>query len=143
MATSIQPYLTLHGRCEEALAFYQEALGARIDMIMRFDESPDPVPEGMLPPGFEKKIMHASFRVGESVLMATDGCENSGALSGFSLSLALTEESDADRFFTALSHGGEVTMPLGRTFWSPKFGMVTDRFGVSWMINVLPAPERA
>lgn len=133
----IQPYLMFGGRCEEALEFYRTALGAQIDMLMRFQESPDPPPPGMLPPGFENKIMHASFRIAGNVLMASDGCEVGSQFNGFSLSISVATEAEADRYFAALSDGGQVQMPLAKTFWSPKFGMLTDRFGVSWMVNVV------
>jgi PhnB protein len=134
--TTIVPYLTFSGRCEEALEFYKKALGARVEMLMRFDEAPDPVPEGMLAPGFEKKVMHVSFKVGDSLIMASDGCDDTGKFGGFSLSITLTDRDAAQKYFAALSDGGKVTMPLGKTFWSPLFGMVEDRFGVNWMINV-------
>jgi PhnB protein len=135
----IQPYLMFGGRCEEALEFYRTALGAQIDMLMRYQDSPEAPPPGMLPPGFENKVMHASFRVGGNVLMASDGCEQGQEFNGFSLSISVTEETEAKRFFSALADGGTVQMPLAKTFWSPCFGMLTDRFGVSWMINVLTA----
>ncbi len=133
----IQPYLMFGGRCEEALEFYRNALGAQVDMLMRFSESPDPTPPGMLPPGFENKVMHASFRIGDNVLMASDGCEVGAKFKGFSLSIAVATEAEADHFFNALSDGGQVQMPLTKTFWSPRFGMLTDRFGIAWMINVV------
>lgn len=133
----IQPYLMFGGRCEEALEFYRNALGAKVDMLMRFSESPDPTPPGMLPPGFENKVMHASFRIGDNVLMASDGCEVGAQFKGFSLSIAVATEAQADHFFNALSDGGQVQMPLTKTFWSPRFGMLTDRFGIAWMINVV------
>ncbi len=133
----IQPYLMFGGRCEEALEFYRTALGAQIDMLMRFQESPDPPPPGMLPPGFENKIMHASFRIAGNVLMASDGCEVGSQFKGFSLSISVATEAEAERYFAALSDGGQVQMPLAKTFWSPKFGMLTDRFGISWMVNVV------
>lgn len=133
----IQPYLMFGGRCEEALEFYRNALGAQVDMLMRFSESPDPTPPGMLPPGFENKVMHASFRIGDNVLMASDGCEVGAQFKGFSLSIAVATEAEADHFFNALSDGSQVQMPLTKTFWSPRFGMLTDRFGIAWMINVV------
>ena len=135
----IQPYLMFGGRCEEALEFYRTALGAQIDMLMRFSESPDPPPPGMLPPGFENKIMHASFRIAGNVLMASDGCEVGAQFKGFSLSISVATEAEADHYFAALSDGGQVQMPLAQTFWSPKFGMLTDRFGIGWMVNVVTA----
>jgi PhnB protein len=134
----VQSYLFFDGRCEEAVEFYKKALGAKVEMLMRFKESPDPPPPGMVPPGFDNKVMHTSFRIGDTVVMASDGCSDRKALfQGFSLSLAVEKEADADRLFAALADGGQVQMPLGKTFWSPRFGMVTDRFGVGWMINVV------
>jgi PhnB protein len=133
----IQPYLMFGGRCEEALEFYRTALGAEVEVLMRFSESPDPTPPGMLPPGFENKVMHASFRIAGNVLMASDGCEVGAQFKGFSLSISVATEAEADRYFSALSDGGQVQMPLTKTFWSPRFGMLTDRFGIAWMINVV------
>ena len=135
----VEPYLFFGGRCEEALEFYGKALGAKVIMMMRHKESPEKQPPGMLPPGFEDKIMHASFEIGETTVMASDGCEQGNKFGGFSLSLAVHSEAEAERAFTALSEGGEVQMPLTKTFWSPRFGMLTDRFGVGWMVNVLPS----
>lgn len=135
---TIEPYLMFGGRCEEALEFYKTALDARIEMVMRFDEAPDQPPEGMLAPGFEKKIMHASFWVGDSMVMASDGCDTSSKFGGFSLSLTVKTEADADKYFNALADGGKVNMPLGKTFWSPRFGMLEDKFGVCWMVNLVP-----
>ncbi len=132
----VQPYLFFNGRCEEAFAFYQSAIGARPDMLMRFKDSPEPAPEGMMPENWEEKIMHASIRIGDDLLMASDGCAGGEAFAGFSLSLTLPDASACERAFQALADGGEVTMPLGQTFWSPCFGMLTDRFGLGWMITV-------
>lgn len=135
----IQPYLFFGGRCEEALEFYKITLSAQVNMVMRYSDSPEAIPPGRLAPGFEDKVMHASFRVGGSVLMASDGCEEGLGFSGFSLSLALPNEDEAKRLFAALSEGGEVTMPLSKTFWSPSFGMLTDQFGIGWMVTVKEA----
>ena len=138
----IQPYLFFNGRCEEALEFYRKALGAEVQMMLRYKESPEPPPPGMVPPGFENKIMHTSFRVGETVVMASDGCSSEKAkFDGFSLSVSVPNEAEADRVFAALSDGGKVEMPLSRTFWSPRFGMVEDRFGIGWMISVPAARQ--
>ena len=134
----IEPYLFFGGRCEEALEFYRTTLGAQVEMIMRFKESPEPPPPGSIPPGFENKVMHASFRIGTSRLMASDGNGEGANFAGFSLSLAVPSEAEADRAFAALGEGGKVGMPLTKTFWSPKFGMLTDRFGLGWMISVAP-----
>jgi PhnB protein len=133
-AMQVEPYLFFEGRCDEALEFYRNVLGAEVTMLMRFKESPEPE---MCLPGAENKVMHANVRIGNTTLMASDGrCEGQPAFRGFSLSISLTDEAEAERIFSALSNGGEVQMPLARTFWSPRFGMVADRFGVSWMINV-------
>lgn len=132
----IQPYLFFGGNCEEVLEFYQAALGAEIDMIMRYKDAPEQPPEGMLAPGYENKVMHASFRVGPAVVMASDGCGEACDFGGFALSLSLENAAECEKAFTALTEGGEVKMPLGETFWSPCFGMVQDKFGVLWMITV-------
>ncbi|MCC6507671.1 MAG: VOC family protein [Pirellulaceae bacterium] len=135
-SSRITPYLFFSGRCEEALDFYQHALGAKIGMVMRFDESPSPPPEGMLQPGFEKKIMHADFTVGRMQIMASDGCDDKSKFEGFRLALSLPTEADARRAFDALAEGGAIDMPLTATFWSPCYGMVTDKFNVGWMVMV-------
>jgi PhnB protein len=132
----LQPYLFFGGRCEEALEFYRTTLGAQVEMLLKYKDSPEPQPEGMLPPGFENKVMHSSFRIGEGALMASDGCGEKLNFEGFSLSLTWPTEAEARRVFAALADGGKVTMPLAKTFWSPCFGMVTDRFGLGWMIGV-------
>ncbi len=135
--TLIQPYLFFGGRCEEAIEFYRSALGAEVVMLMRMEESPEPPPAGMLPPGMEKKVMHGCLRIGDATFMVSDGCCSGGAnFDGFSLSLTLPTDAQVDRAFVALAEGGEVRMPLGKTFWSPRFGMVADKFGVGWMLSV-------
>jgi len=133
---TVETYLFFNGRCDEALAYYRTALGAQVDFIMRYNESPDAIPPGVLPPGFEDKIMHASFRIGETRLMASDGSELGANFTGFSLSLSLPTVAEVERAFSALADGGKVGMPLAKTFWSPCFGMLTDRFGISWMLTV-------
>jgi len=133
----IQPYLFFNGCCEQAIEFYRQAVGAEVEMMMRFKDSPEPCQPGMVPPGFENKIMHTSFRVGQTMVMASDGCSAEKTnFQGFSLSLSLPSEAEADRVFAALADGGQVRMPLAKTFWSPRFGMVQDRFGIGWMITV-------
>jgi PhnB protein len=135
----IQPYLFFNGRCEEALAFYGEKLGAKVEMLMRFKESPEPPQPGMVPPGSEDKVMHASFRIGDTTMMASDGgCSGQTNFQGFSLSLIVPDDAEAERTFAALADGGKVQMPLTRTFFSSRFGMVADRFGVGWMVLVAP-----
>ena len=133
----VQVYLFFNGRCQEALDFYNKAVGAEVLMLMRFKDSPEPPQPGMIPPGSEDKIMHASVRIGNSIVMASDGrCEGQPGFQGFALSLSLPNEADTDRVFAALAEGGQVQMPLAKTFWSPRFGMLTDRFGVGWMVSV-------
>ena len=134
----VDAYLTFSGRCEEAVRFYQRALGAQVEMMMRFSEAPDSPPPGMLPPGSGDKIMHSSFRIGDTMVMASDGLAFGGPeFKGFSLSIAVASEAEAERVFNALLDGGKVTMPLGKTFWSPRFGRLAARFGVAWMVNVV------
>lgn len=139
----VQPYLFFNGRCEEAVEFYRKALDAKLEMLMRYKESPEPAsPPGGLPPGFENKVMHAEFQVGGTKIMVSDGCSaQAPRFEGFALALPVDTEPDADRRFNALAEGGKVMMPLMRTFWSPRFGMVQDRFGVLWMVMV-EAPDR-
>ena len=134
---NVQPYLFFDGRCEEALEFYRKTLGAETLMLMRFKESPEPCDPSMVPPGSENKVMHSTFRVGDATLMASDGnCKGQAKFAGFSLSLTVSSPAEAERRFTALGEGGQVQMPLAKTFFSPSFGMVADRFGVSWMVYV-------
>jgi PhnB protein len=138
--TSVHPYLFFGGRCEEALEFYRTALGAEVVMLSRFKESPEPQPG--LPECFEEKVMHASIRIGETMLMASDGrCEGQANYEGFSLSITVPDEAEATRVFAALSEGGLVTMPLAKTFWAAQFGMLQDRFGVGWMVSVMHKPS--
>ena len=133
----IESYLFFNGRCEEAIEFYKKVLGAEVQLLMRNKESPEPHAPGMLPPGSENKVMHATLRVGSSNLMVSDGrCDGKPEFKGFTLSLDAATEAKAERLFSALADGGTVQMPLAKTFWSPKFGMVADRFGVGWMVSV-------
>ncbi len=132
----VQPYLFFDGRCEEAVEFYRSALGAEVTALLRFKDSPDP---GMCVPGAGEKVMHASFRIGETTVMASDGrCQGQPSFQGFSLSLTVPDDAEAERLFAALADGGQVQMPLTKTFFSSRFGMVADRFGVPWMIVVAP-----
>ena len=134
LVQTVQPYLFFDGRCEEAIEFYRTALGAEVIMLSRFKDSPDP---SMCAPETEDKIMHASFRIGDTSLMASDGrCQGKSKFEGFSLSLTVRDEAEAERLFASLADGGQVQMPLAKTFFSPRFGMVADRFGVSWMVFV-------
>jgi PhnB protein len=135
-ARVIEPYLFFEGRCEEALEFYRQTLGAEITALMRYKESPEPA---MCPNnGSADKVMHAAFRIGNSTIMASDGrCSGKAHFDGFALSVTVSTESDAERLFNALAGGGQIQMPLSKTFFSPRFGMVADRFGVSWMVIVM------
>jgi PhnB protein len=137
----VQPYLFFEGRCQEALEFYRKALGAEVTALMRYQDSPD---QTMVQPGSEDKVMHASFQIGETTVMASDGrCGGQPSFQGFALSLTVSTEAEADRLFGAIVDGGQVIMPLTTTFFSPRFGMTTDRFGVSWMVYVAPREPAA
>lgn len=128
----IQPYLFFNGRCDEAIEFYRAAAGAEVTMLMRFKESPEPVSQDD-----PEKVMHAEVRIGDTTLLVSDGqCGDQRDFQGFALSLTVAEDSEAERLFAALSDGGKVQMPLDQTFFSSTFGMLTDRFGVLWMIYV-------
>jgi PhnB protein len=133
----VQPYLFFDGRCEEALTFYKKALGAQVEMMMRFKESPEPPKAGMSPPNSDDKIIHACFKIGDTGVMASDGrCQGQPKFEGFALSITAKDDAEADTLFAALADGGHVQMPLTKTFFSSRFGMVADRFGVGWMIIV-------
>ncbi len=133
----VEPYLTLSGRCEEALAFYNQAISAKTTMLMRFDESPDKKYWMPLPTHWGKKIMHSSMTVGDTTVMLSDGMSTEAVtFAGVTLSITANDDAHAKRMFDALSVGGKVVMPLGKTFWSPCFGMTSDTFGVSWMVGV-------
>ena len=131
----IEPYLFFEGRCDEAIEVYRRSLGAEVGMLMRYKDSPEPPAPGMLPPGSENKVMHANLRIDDTALMVSDGhCSGSPSFQGFSLSLTVPDVARAEQVFAALADGGQVRMPLAKTFFSPRFGMVVDRFGVLWMI---------
>ena len=138
----LQPYLFFDGRCDEALDFYKKALGAEVLMLMRHKEAPTPPPPGTLPPGSEDKVMHAHLRIGDAEFMASDGFCKGGqpSFTGFSLSLTYPDETQARRAFAALAESGKIDLPIGQTFWSPCFGMVSDPFGLQWMITI-PAQQ--
>ncbi len=132
---NVQPYLMFEGRCEEAIEFYKKTLDAKVETMMRFRESPSPPPPGSLPPGSEEKILHSALKIGSSQIMATDGhCAGHPDFQGFSLTLETASETEADRLFNGLAQDGKITMPLSKTFFSPRFGMVTDKFGVGWIV---------
>jgi PhnB protein len=134
----IEAYLSFEGRCEEAIAFYQKALGAEVRMMMRMKDSPEPPPPEHQKPGTEDKVMHAELKIGETTVMMSDGmCMGQASFGNVALSVQANNETEARRYFEALAEGGNVTMPLGKTFFSPCFGMVTDRFGLGWMVNVV------
>jgi len=131
----VQPYLSFEGRAEEAIEFYKKAIGAKVTMLMRHGESPDKPPPGMIPPGSEQKIMHSALTIGDSVVMATDGrVSGKPKFDGITLSLTAKDDAEAKTLFTNLAEGGEITMPLNKTFFASSFGMLKDRFGVSWMV---------
>ena len=135
----VQPYLFFDGRCEEAIEFYRGALGAEVTMLMRFKDNPEPPEPSRVPPGSEEMVMHAALRIGETTVMASDGrCLGQPDFQGFALSISVADDVAAKRVFAALSDGGKVQMPLTKTFFSSSFGMVADRFGVSWMVIVAP-----
>ena len=134
----VQAYLNFAGRCEEALNFYRTALGAEVTMMMRFKDAPEMGPPGARPPA--ESIMHSAFRIGETTMFATDGpTAGHATFTGTTLSLSLSTDAEAARFFAALSAGGQVGMPLAKTFFASSFGTLTDRFGVPWMVLV-PTP---
>lgn len=129
----VQPYLFFHGRADEAIAFYQHALGAQLNALMRFEEAPGPSP---VPDGWLDKVMHASLRIGETEVLLSDGRgEHNASFSGFSLHLSLRSVVAAEQAFAALAEEGRVDMPLEKTFWAQRFGMLTDRFGIGWMVS--------
>ena len=135
----LQPYLFFEGRCEEAIEFYRSALGAEVTMLMRFKDNPEPPQPGTVPPGSENKVMHANFRIGDTTVLASDGrCGGRPTFQGFSLALTPKSDAEAERLFASLAAGGQVQQPLIKTFFSSRFGVVADRFGVSWMVYVAP-----
>ncbi|MEQ8846802.1 YciI family protein [Botrimarina sp.] len=137
---AVHSYLFFNGRCEEALDFYRSAAGAVVGVVMRFNESPDPATKDMVPPDYQDKIMHCDFTIGQTMVMASDGCGGGEPFGGFRLAITAPTEADCDRVFDALAEGGAVDMPLQQTFWSPRYGMLTDKFGVGWMVMVPGQP---
>jgi PhnB protein len=137
----VQPYLFFDGRCEEAIEFYRTTLGAEVTILMRYKDSPEPQQPDMIPPGAEDKVMHANLRIGDSEVMVSDGrCQGQPRFQGFALSLTAADDAEAERLFAALADGGQVQMPMSKTFFSSRFGMAADRFGVSWMVIVAAEP---
>jgi len=139
----LQPYLFFDGRCEEAIEFYRDVLGAEVTMLMRYKDSPEPPAPGMIPPGSENKIMHSSFRIGDTTVMASDGrCQGRASFEGVSLSLTVTDDAEAEKLYAALGDGGQVQMPMAKTFFASRFGMVADRFGMSWMVLAMTPGDK-
>ena len=135
----IQPYLFFDGRCDEAIEFYRGALGAEVTMLMRFKDCPDPAQKAMMAPGIDDKVMHACLRIGDATVLASDGqCKGQMAPQGFALTITASDDAEATRLFNALGKGGQVQMPMGKTFFASSFGMLADRFGVAWMV-IVPA----
>lgn len=133
----ISPYLHFDGRCDEAIEFYKKALGAELQFMVRFKENPEPQYN---PPGMDEKIMHANLLIGETQIMVSDGrCMGDAKFEGITLSIEAADAAEADRLFNALAEGGKVIMPQSQTFFSPRFGMVADKFGVHWMV-IVPQP---
>ncbi|MFY9840494.1 MAG: VOC family protein [Xanthobacteraceae bacterium] len=131
---NLQPYLFFDGKCDEALDFYKKAVGAEPKMLMRFSQAPD---QSMISPGSENKVMHAQVQIGDTTVLMSDGrCTGNTNFQGFALTLTAKSENEADKTFSALADGGNVTMPMAKTFFSPRFGMLTDKFGVGWMVLV-------
>jgi len=136
----VSPYVFFEGRCEEALEFYKKAVGAQVNLLIRYKDSPEPSPPGFLAPGWDNKVMHSTFTIGKSTLHASDGNgQGKPAHEGFKLSLTVANAAEGDRCFSALADQGQVEMPITKTFFSPRFGMLTDRFGVEWMVYVAPS----
>jgi PhnB protein len=131
------PYLFFNGRCDEAIEFYKAALGAKLEMLLRYKDCPEPPTAGPFPPQMLDRVMHAALRIGDSTVNLSDGqCTGDPVFSGFNLSVTVCSDADADRFITSLADGGKISMPPGRTFFSTRFGMVTDRFGMGWIVLV-------
>ena len=136
----IQPYLFFEGRCEEALEFYKSIFKIKMGRLLRYKEAPDAPPEGMIAPGSENKVMHCDFQIGDNTINASDGgCFGSPKFEGFALTVTVDTAAECDRIFNALSAGGGIEMPVGETFFSKRFGMCVDKFGVHWMV-ILPQP---
>jgi PhnB protein len=130
----VQPYIFFDGRCDEALKFYEKALGAKVDMLMRFNEAPD---QSMVSPDSKDKVMHAAVHIGDTQVLMSDGrCLGKPTFQGFALTVYAADNAEADRRFSALAEGGQVQMPMAETFFASRFGMVADKFGVGWMVIV-------
>ena len=135
---NIQPYLFFDGKCEEAIEFYKKALGAEVSFLMRYKDSPEAPPPGCGPTD-SNKVMHVSFNIGETQISGSNGrASGNPKFEGFALTLTVKTEAEADKAFNALANGGKVEQPLAKTFFSARFGMVVDKFGVFWMVMVTP-----
>ncbi len=133
----VQSYLFFEGRCEEALKFYEQAVGAKIGAVMKYKDSPDPDTAKYVPAANLDKVMHSFFMIGNTEIMASDGyAKGQPKFEGFALSIFGKDEAEVKKLFEALGAGGKVTQPIIKTFFSPAFGMVTDKFGVQWMVLV-------
>jgi len=131
---NVQPYVFFDGKCEEALEFYKSAVGAKVDMVMRFKEAP-PEMQAQMSPGSKDKVMHAAFKIGDTQILASDGqCNGKPNFQGFSLTINAASDAEADKLFAALGKGGTVTAPMSETFFASRFGMLADKFGVNWMV---------
>jgi len=131
---NVQPYVFFDGKCEEALEFYKSAVGAKVDMVMRFKEAP-PEMQTQMSPGSKDKVMHAAFKIGDTQILASDGqCNGKPNFQGFSLTINAANDAEADKLFAALGKGGTVTQPMSETFFASRFGMLADKFGVNWMV---------
>jgi PhnB protein len=132
---SVQPYVFFDGKCDEAIAFYSSAIGAKTQMLMRYKDCPDPQGKAACKPGTEDKVMHANVKIRDTeVLMADGHCGGNPKFEGFGLALQAKDNQDAEKLFAALSEGGNVMMPMSETFFAHRFGMVADKFGVMWMV---------
>ena len=131
---NIQPYLSFEGRAQEAIDFYKDAIGAKVDVVMHFKDAP-PEMQAQMSPDSKDKVMHAAFHIGDTQVMASDGqCTGKANFSGISLTLNAADDAEAEKLFGALGKGGQVTMPMSETFFAHRFGMVADKFGVGWMV---------
>jgi PhnB protein len=135
----VTPYLGFEGRCDEAIAFYKSAVGAEVNSLMRFKDMPGGCPEGSPSSTHPEKVMHSELKIGDSLVFLSDGhCTGSTKFEGISLTLAASSDAQAQKIFSALAVEGKVMMPLGKTFFASQFGMLTDRFGVAWIVLTRP-----
>jgi PhnB protein len=136
----VAPYLMFLGNCKEAFEFYQKALGGKLDM-MTYGQSPE---AAKMPAAMHNQVIHARLAAGAGAIMGAD-CppEHYNKPQGFSVSVVTKDPAETERVFNALAQDGQVNMPLQQTFWSAKFGMLQDRFGISWMVNCAQAAQAA